>query len=79
MAHDIFLKMKLGPQNLSVLSEHKEAQQICTFYSHFFFIFSVLTENLNTLSRSFIAVFVSKVTSHLYVKLVKASPVFTET
>ena len=79
MACEIFLKMNLGPHNLSVLLEHKETQQICTFYSHLFFTFSVLTENFTTLSRSLIAVFVSKVTSHLYVKLVKASPVFTET
>lgn len=30
---------------VSVLSEHKETQRICTFYSHLFFAFSVLTEN----------------------------------
>ena len=37
----------------------------------------MLTENWDTLS-SLTAIFVSKVTFHLYVKLVKASPVFTK-
>lgn len=45
MACKIFFKMKPGPQSLSILSERKETQQICTFYSHLFFAFSVLTEN----------------------------------
>lgn len=45
MACKIFLKINLRPRSLSILSEHKETQQICTFYSHLFFAFSVLTEN----------------------------------
>lgn len=44
---DLF-KNETRPQSLSILSEHKETQQICTFYSHLFFAFSVLIMKIRT-------------------------------